>query len=87
MHAEFRRCLVLSPQCGLYSFRAQNKVERLSPVDPAISRGVADLYPLGGYTHPENARLKCHTLLAKLNFDQNPFLVDLTSQVFLLYFI
>ena len=61
MHAEFCRCLVLSPQCGLYSFRAQNKVERLSPVDPAISSGVADLYPSRGFTHPENARLKCHT--------------------------
>ena len=40
------------PQCGLYSSRAQNKVERLSPVDPGISRGVADLYPSRGYTHP-----------------------------------
>ena len=40
------------PQCGLYSVRAQNKVERLSPVDPGISRGVNDLYPPRGYTHP-----------------------------------
>ena len=39
------------PQCELYSFRAQNKVERLSPVDPGISRGVPDLYPSRGYTH------------------------------------
>ena len=39
------------PQCGLYSFRAQNKAECLSPVDPGISRGVADLYPSRGYTH------------------------------------
>ena len=32
-------------QCGLcYFFRTQNKVKRLSPVDPGISRGVADLY-------------------------------------------
>ena len=40
------------PQCGLYSFRAQNKVERLGPVGPGISRGVTDLYPSRGYTHP-----------------------------------
>ena len=39
------------PQCGLYSFRAQDKVERLRPVDPGIiSRGVTDLYPSRGYT-------------------------------------
>ena len=40
------------PQCGLYSFRAQNKAELLSPVDPGISRGVTDLHPSRGYTHP-----------------------------------
>ena len=40
---------ICPPQCGLYSFRAQNKAERLSPVDPGISRGVTDLYPSRGY--------------------------------------
>ena len=40
------------PQCGLYSFRALNKAERRNPLDPAISRGVTDLYPSRGYTHP-----------------------------------
>ena len=40
------------PQCGLYSFRVQNKAERLRPVDPGTSRGVTDLYPSRGYTHP-----------------------------------
>ena len=40
------------PQCGLCSLFAQNKAERLSVVDPGISRGVADLYPPRGYTHP-----------------------------------
>ena len=39
-------------QCGLYSFRAQDKVERLSPDDPGISRGVTDLYRSRGYAHP-----------------------------------
>ena len=29
----------------IYSFRAQNKDERLSSVYPGISRGVTDLYP------------------------------------------
>ena len=37
---------------GFYSFREQNKVERVSPVDPDISSGVTDLYPSRGYTHP-----------------------------------
>ena len=32
------------PQCGLFSSRTQNKVERLSSVDPGyISRGITDL--------------------------------------------
>ena len=43
---------VCPPQRGLYSFHAQNKVERLSPLDPAISRGVTDLYPSRRYTPP-----------------------------------
>ena len=33
---------VLSPSRGLYSFRAQDKAERLSPVDPGIIKGVTD---------------------------------------------
>ena len=44
--------VVLSPSMRAIIFRAQNKVERLSPVDPGISRGVIDLHPLPGYTHP-----------------------------------
>ena len=51
MHTAFYICLVLSASRGLYSFRAQDKAERLSPVDPGISRGVTDLYPSRGY-HP-----------------------------------
>ena len=31
---------------------AEQKAERLSPVDPGISRGVIDLHPSRGYTHP-----------------------------------
>ena len=42
-------------QCGLYSFRAQDKAGRLSPVDPGISRGVTYLYPSRGHT-PRNTR-------------------------------
>ena len=42
---------VRPPQCGLYSFRAQNKVERISRVGPGVSREVTDLYPSpGGYS-------------------------------------
>ena len=55
MHTAFYRCLILSPSRGLYSFRAQDKAERLSPVGPGISRGVTDLYPSRGYT-PRNTR-------------------------------
>ena len=40
------------PQCGIYSFRAQNKAARLSPVDPGISRGVTDLHPSRRYRNP-----------------------------------
>ena len=54
-HTEIHTCLVLSPQHGLYSFRAQNKVERLTLVDPGVSRGVTDLYPSREYT-PHNTR-------------------------------
>ena len=39
----------------ILSFRAQDKAERLSPVDPGLSRGVTDLYPSRGYT-PRNVR-------------------------------
>ena len=53
MHTELCRCLVLSPSCGLYSFRAQNKTERLSPVDLGISREESPTCILhGGSTHP-----------------------------------
>ena len=70
MRIEFNRCLVLSPSRGLYgSYRAQDKAERLSPVDSGISRGVTDLYPPRGNT-PRHARSKHHTQLAKLSFDQ-----------------
>ena len=52
MDTEFHICLVLSPSKRvMYSFRAQNKAECVSPVDPGISRGVTDLYPSRGYTH------------------------------------
>ena len=69
------------PQCGLYSLRAQNKVKRLSPVDP----GVTDLYPPRGYTHPVTRAIdsKHHTQLAKLSFHQSTFLVDLTAEVYI----
>ena len=69
------------PQCGLYCFRAQNKVGRLSPVDPGISRGVTDLYPSRGYTYSVTRGRKYHTQLSNLTFDQKPFLVDLTAEV------
>ena len=61
------------PQCGLYSFRAQDKAERLSPVDPGIIRGVTYLYPSRGYT-PRNTRDRSITRsLQMLSFDQIPF--------------
>ena len=62
------------PQWGLYSFRAQNQVERLSYVDNGISRGVTDLYPSRGGTHPVTGAIAVpHTQLAKPSFDQKLF--------------
>ena len=57
-----------SPQCGLYSFRAQNKVERRSPVDPGISRGVTDMYPSRGYTHPVGRAIEVSHVACKAEF-------------------
>ena len=85
MHNALNRCLVLSPSRGLYSFRAQDKAGRFSPVDPGISRGVADLNLREG-TH---ARSKYHTQLAKLSFDEKKktFLSDLTAEECFSFFI
>ena len=56
------------PQCGLYSFRAHNKAESLSPVDPGISRGVTDLYPSRGYTHPVTRAIEVSHAACKAEF-------------------
>ena len=56
------------PQCGLYTFRAQNKVERLNPVDPGTSRGVTDLYPSRGYTHPVTRAIQVSHEACKAEF-------------------
>ena len=56
------------PQCGLCSFRAQNKAELLSPVDPGISRGVTDLYPSRGYTHPVTRAIEVSHAACKAEF-------------------
>ena len=65
MHTELCRCLVLSPSCGLYSFRTQNQAERLCPVDHGISReGSPTCIPHEGAHTPQHARSKYHTQLA-----------------------
>ena len=68
-------CVWFCPsQCGLYSFRAHNKAKRVSPVDPGISRGVTDLYPSRGYTHPVTRAIEVLPNAAcKLSFDQTSF--------------
>ena len=76
MHTEFyiymmSSFLVVSVQsiCGLYSFRAQNKAARLSPVDPGISRGgVTDLYPSRGYAHPVTRAIQVSNIACKAEF-------------------
>ena len=89
MYTEFHRCLVLSPSMRVtwyevYSFRAQNKAERHSPVDPGINREVTDLYPSRAsrvYT-PRGTRdrsILISTQLAKLSFDRESFSIDLTA--------
>ena len=60
--------LYCPPQCGLYSFRAQNKAERLSPVDPGVSRGVTDMYPSRGYTHPVTRAIEVSHAACKADF-------------------
>ena len=55
MHTDSTDVWFCLPQCGLLCiFRAQNKVERLSRVDSAISREGTDLYPSRSVkdTHP-----------------------------------
>ena len=56
------------PQCGLYSFRVQNKAERLSPVDPGISMGIIELYPSRGYTHPGTLAIEVSHAACKAEF-------------------
>ena len=56
------------PKCGLYSFRAQNKVGRLSPVGPGNSRGVTDLYPSRGYTHSVTRAIEVSHAAGKTEF-------------------
>ena len=68
MHTGFHRCLVCLPQCGLYSFRAQNKVERRRPVGSGISRGVTGLYPSRMYTHPVTLAIEVSHAVCKAEF-------------------
>ena len=66
------------PQCGLYSVRAQNKPECLSPpVDPDISKAVTDLYPSRGST-PVARAIEVSHAACKAEFGRKSFLVDLT---------
>ena len=79
MHTKFHRCLVLSPSTRvIYSFRAQNKAERVSPVDPGISRGVTDLYTFRRYTHPVTRAIEVSHAACKAQFRSKSFMVDLT---------
>ena len=76
-HTEFHRLSDVwfgPPQRGLYSFRAQNKAGRLSPVDPCINKGLTDLYPSRGYTHPVTCAIEVsHSACARLSFIKNHF--------------
>ena len=54
----------------IQSPRAETRLNVSSPVDPGIGRGVMDLYPSRGYTHPVTRAIEYHTQLAKLTFDQ-----------------
>ena len=56
------------PLNAVYSFREQNKAERLSPVDPGNSRGVTDLYPARGYTHPVTRAIEVSHAACKVEF-------------------
>ena len=70
------------PQCGLYSFRAQNKVERLGHVDPGITKGVTDLYPSRGYTRPVTRAIEVsHAACKTLSFYNKTFMLGLKAEV------
>ena len=75
-------------QCGLYSFRAQNKAVCLSPVDPGISRGVTDLYPSRGYTHPVARAIEVSHAACKAEFwSKIPFWsISQQNEVYFIHF-
>ena len=66
------------PYCGLYScFRAQNKIERLSPLEPGISSGVTE------YTYRNTRHRRIKTEFSSIF----PVLVDLTAEVYLFIYL
>ena len=67
MHTEFHRCLVCPSQCGLYSFRAQNKVDVLVLLTPALAGESPTCTLYMGIHIPQHARSKHQTQFAKLS--------------------
>ena len=43
-------------------------IQTLSPLDPGISRGVTDLYPSRGYTHPVTRAVEVSHAACKAEF-------------------
>ena len=68
-------------QRGLYSFRAQNKAGRLSPVDPGIGRRVTDLNPTRGCSHAVTRA----TEVAKIKSVNSLFGRCITDEVYYFY--
>ena len=57
-------------ETGQYALERDIYAERLGPVDPGISRGIADLYPLRGYasTHPVIRAIEVSHAVCKAEF-------------------
>ena len=79
MHTEFHRLSYVwfGPPHGGYvvSVRRTRLDALLRPVDPCINKGLTDLYPSGGYTHPVTCAIELsHSACTRLSFDQKSFL-------------
>ena len=59
----------------------QSRAERLSPVDPGIRRGITDLYPSRGYTHPVTRAIVVSHAACVDEILSKSCLVDLTAKV------
>ena len=61
-------CDFVPLNAGYTVSRAQDTTARLIPVEPGIGRGVTDLYPSRGYTHPVTRAIEVSHAACKAEF-------------------